>query len=172
MSASLIGNRGSSWFLILVGLIDHAGHASLRSLDGPLRAEPLQACMGSGSGEPRFWSRSKRSRHFRLHPSRRPRGTIRPGSVGSFWLGHAVASDPSRNSVPSTHMRCRTTAILRATAAMAPRRPLVFISRMLQAFRLDHLIGSHEHGICGGVEGRAHVGVAGVGYATGIVLLA
>jgi hypothetical protein len=55
---------------------------------------------------------------------------------------------------------------------MAPRRPLVFISRMLQAFRLDHLIGSHEHGICGGVDGRAHVGVAGVGYATGIVLLA
>lgn len=54
--------------------------------------------------------------------------------------GHAAASDPSRNSVPSTHMRCRTTAILRATATMARRRPLVFISRMPQAFRLDHLI--------------------------------
>jgi len=77
-SASLIGHGGQA--VLIVGLIDHAGHASLRSLDGSLRAEPLHACMGSGSGEPRLWTRSERSRHFRLHPSRRPRGTIRPGS--------------------------------------------------------------------------------------------
>lgn len=140
MVASLIGLRGQAGFVILVGLIDHAGHASLRSLDGSLRTEPLHACMGSGSGEPRFWTRSKRSSHLRLHPSRRPRGTIRPGSVGGFRSGHAAASDPSRNSVPSTHMRCRTTAILRATATIARRRPLVFMSCMPQAFRVDHLI--------------------------------
>ena len=36
--------------------------------------------MGSGSGEPRLWTRSKRSSHFRLHPSRRPRRTFRLGS--------------------------------------------------------------------------------------------
>jgi len=43
---------GSSTFLIVVGLIVHAGHASLRSLLAPLRLEPLHACMGSGSGKP------------------------------------------------------------------------------------------------------------------------
>lgn len=65
-----------------------------------------------------------------------------PARIGSWWgrSGHAAASDPCRNSVPSAHMRCRTTASLRATATMARRRPLVFISRMPQAFRLDHVI--------------------------------
>ena len=63
---------------------------------------------------------------------------------------------------PSTHMRCRTTAILRATATMARRRPLVFISRTPQAFRLRPGDRAHQHGVGGRVEGRAHVGVAGV----------
>ena len=54
--------------------------------------------------------------------------------------GHATASDPRRKSEPSIHMRCRTTAILRATATIARRRPLVFISRTPQAFRLDQAI--------------------------------
>lgn len=65
-----------------------------------------------------------------------------PARIG-LWCGssgHAAASDPCRNSVPSAHMRCRTTASLRATATMARRRPLAFISRMPQAFRLDHAI--------------------------------
>jgi hypothetical protein len=55
--------------------------------------------------------------------------------------GHAAAScDPSRKSEPSAHMRWSTTAILRATATIARRRPLVFISRTPQAFRLDQAI--------------------------------
>ena len=127
---------GSSSFLVVVGLIVHAGHASLRSLLAPFRLEPLHACMGSGSGEPRFGTRSKRSSHFRLHPSRRPHGTIRPGSVSRATSNHAATSDPNRNSVPSIHMRWSKTAILRATATMARRRPLVFISRTPHAFRL------------------------------------
>jgi len=53
------------------------------------------------------------------------------------WLSHAAASDPRRKSEPSIHMRCRTAAILRATATTARRRPLVFISRTPQALRLD-----------------------------------
>lgn len=36
-------------------------------------------------------------------------GEVRLNGSGS---GHAVASDPSRKSVPSTPMRCSTTAIL------------------------------------------------------------
>lgn len=53
---------------------------------------------------------------------------------------HAAASDPRRKSEPSTHMRWSTTAILRATATIARRRPLIFISRTPQALRLDQAI--------------------------------
>src|SRR5215475_15931904 len=42
------------------------------------------------------------------------------------------------NSVPSTHMRCRTTASLRATATVAFRSPLRLASLMPQAFSADH----------------------------------
>lgn len=130
----------SSFCLSLRGLIVHAGHASLRSLVARFRLEPLHACMGSGSGKPRFGTRSKRSGHNRLHPSRRPRGTIRPGSESLAVLVHAAASDPNRNSVPSIHMRWSKTAILRATATMARRLPLVFMRRTPHAFRLLHAI--------------------------------
>ena len=53
---------------------------------------------------------------------------------------HAAASDPRRKSEPSTHIRWSTTAILRATATIARRRPLVFIKRTPQALRLDQAI--------------------------------
>ncbi len=70
---------------------------------------------------------------------------VRVGRSGRDRFGrcrsaHAAASDPSRKSEPSTHIRWSTTAILRATATMARRRPLVFISRTPQAFRLDQAI--------------------------------
>ena len=115
-----LSNRawGSSWFVILVGLIDHAGHASLRSLDGSLRAEPLHACMGSGSGEPRLWTRSERSRHFRLHPSRRPRGTIRPGSDCGA-VGQVMPPPPIR---AGTQCRRPTCGAGRQQACGPPRR--------------------------------------------------
>lgn len=140
---------GSSSFLVIfVGLIVHAGHASLHSLLAPSCLEPLHACMGSGSGEPRFWTRSERSSHNRLHPSRRPHGTIRPGSGSRAVLDHAAASDSNRNSVPSIHMRWSTTAILRATATMARRRPLVFISRTPHAFKLLQATTIYPAGLC------------------------
>src|ERR1700745_1064693 len=42
------------------------------------------------------------------------------------------------NSVPSTHMRCRMTASLRATATLALRSPLRLVSLVPQAFSPDH----------------------------------
>src|SRR6185437_804582 len=42
------------------------------------------------------------------------------------------------NSVPSTHMRCRMTASLRATATLALRSPLRLVSLVPQAFSADH----------------------------------
>lgn len=74
-----------------------------------------------------------------IHPIVRVR-TIPAGSA-ELSSDHAAASlAPRRNSLPSTHMRCKTTANLRATATRARRRPLVFISRTPQAFKLDHAI--------------------------------
>ena len=57
-----------------------------------------------------------------------------------LWSDHAATSDPRRKSVPSAHIRWSTTAILRATATTARRRPFVFISRTPHAFRLDQAI--------------------------------
>src|SRR5262245_9196958 len=42
------------------------------------------------------------------------------------------------NSVPSTHMRCRMTASLRATATVALRSPFRLASLIPQAFSADH----------------------------------
>src|SRR5499427_8634100 len=42
------------------------------------------------------------------------------------------------NSVPSTHIRCRMTASLRATATVAFRSPLRLASLSPQAFSADH----------------------------------
>src|SRR5258708_18195348 len=42
------------------------------------------------------------------------------------------------NSVPSTHIRCRMTASLRATATLAFRSPLRLASLIPQAFSADH----------------------------------
>jgi hypothetical protein len=43
-----------------------------------------------------------------------------------------------RNSVPSSHMRCRTTARRLATATMARRMPRRWATRMPHAFSHDH----------------------------------
>src|SRR5207344_2177299 len=60
-------------------------------------------------GEPRYWSRSKRSRHLRLHPE--PSSTRSTKTV-LYWeplrLGHAAASiRVARKSVSLIHIRCR-----------------------------------------------------------------
>lgn len=120
--------------------IVHAGHASLRSLVAPVQRSRCTHAWDQGLESLALGRAWGRSRHFRLHPSRRPRGTIRPGSSGGWVSAHAAASDPCRKSEPSTHMRWRRTAILRATATIARRRPFVFISRTPQALRLYQAI--------------------------------
>ena len=76
-------------------------------------------------------------RTLRTHPTRRPREDIflpeqNPLSCGEFSCvvrrrqaaaGTAVLSLLQRNSLPSTHIRCRTTAKRLATATMARRIP-------------------------------------------------
>ena len=77
-----------------------------------------------------------RSRH-----RQRPDRDVRlPRGAGNFWcMLYAVASfADQRKSVPSTHMRCMTTASLRATATLALRIPLRLATRMPHAFSADH----------------------------------
>ena len=45
-----------------------------------------------------------------------------------------------RNSLPSTHIRCRTTARRLATATMARRIPRRWATRIPQAFSHDHFL--------------------------------
>ena len=55
--------------------------------------------------------------------------------VISFYARYAAALFVDQlNSVPSTHMRCRTTASLRATATVAFRSPLRLVSLIPHAF--------------------------------------
>ena len=50
----------------------------------------------------------------------------------------ATSFDDQLNSVPSTHMRCRMTASLRATATLALRRLLRLAIRIPQDLSADH----------------------------------
>jgi hypothetical protein len=63
-------------------------------------------------------------------PLREPRIYIRYAAASLF---------DQVNSVLSTHMRCRMTASLRATATLALRSPFRLASLMPQAFSADHL---------------------------------
>ena len=74
----------------------------------------------------------------RTHYRHRPGRDVVPRPVaGACASGCSLAVDQV-NSVPSTHMRCMTTASLRATATLALRRPLRLTSFMPQAFSADH----------------------------------
>src|SRR5215475_13438199 len=72
-----------------------------------------------------------------------PAGTSFSGRVAGTlrfrYVDKAVTSLLDQlNSVPSTHMRCRMTASLRATATLALRNPLRLVSLVPQAFSADH----------------------------------
>ena len=92
-----------------------------------------------------------------------------------FWILHdfhaATASRVQRNSVPSTQMRCMTTANRRASATttIIQQRLAIFIA---QALSQDHLSVRGQHDLGRFVEhGPQHL-VAASRYATGAVALA
>src|SRR5208283_447770 len=90
-------------------------------------------------------------RTLRTHLTRRPRGDIFLPEQNSLNLllaplaAHAALAVAAlalllqRNSVPSTHMRCRITARRLATAIMARRIPRRWATRMPHASSHDHL---------------------------------
>src|SRR4029450_11230044 len=73
------------------------------------------------------------SRQGRLFPhvSRKPCDLLYARYAAPFFVDQL-------NSVPSSHMRCRMTASLRATATLALRSPLRLASLIPQAFSADH----------------------------------
>src|SRR5260370_3662071 len=94
-------------------------------------------------------------RTLRTHPTRRPREDIllpeqnvisvpavflRSPPPVQATLGMAALSLLQRNSLPSTHIRCRTTARRLATATMARPIPRRCATRMPHAFSHDHLL--------------------------------
>src|SRR5258705_7971078 len=90
---------------------------------------------------------------LRTHPTRRPHEDIflpeqnalspclqfSPLPVQAA-AGTAVLSLLQRNSLPSTHIRCRTTARRLATATMARRIPRRWATRTPHAFSHDHFL--------------------------------
>src|SRR5216683_3480638 len=86
---------------------------------------------------------------LRTHPTRRPREDIflpeqnalspcRSPPPVQAAVGTAVLSLLQRNSLPSTHIRCSTTARRLATATMARRIPRRWATRTPHAFSHDH----------------------------------
>ena len=70
--------------------------------------------------------------------------SVRPARNSiSLMLRYAAAtiSLPQRNSVPSTHMRCRTPASLRASATFARFRPRRLATSMAQRFSAEKRVG-------------------------------
>jgi hypothetical protein len=144
MSASLIGHLGSSAFRLSttsVSMSPTGSRFSSESAQGP-------SIMGSedeaeqSNGRPCRQTTAGPSGHaISPHPSSREghRSTARWSSSfllsGLILPAHAAAASlVQRNSVPSTHMRCRTTANRRASATIAffiPRRLAICIAHAL-----------------------------------------
>jgi hypothetical protein len=148
MSASLIGRLRSSTFRLSATAMSMSltgSRFSSESAPGPFhhgirgRGRTIfQATLSSGSS----------GRANLPHPSSREGHRSTAGWISSFLLSglmlrgfHAAAvagSRVHRNSVPSTHMRCMTTASRRARATIAffiPRRLAIC---MAQALSQDH----------------------------------
>ena len=90
---------------------------------------------------------------LRTHPIRRPREDIFLPEQNALSpclqfsqlpvqaaAGAAALSLRQRNSLPSIHIRCRTTARRLATATMARRIPRRWATRMPHAFSHDHFL--------------------------------
>jgi len=99
--------------------------------------QPLQALVRR-CGEPCSWACFMHSGTLRLHPDHVHAGTLLLGSEALLF--HDLApSVLQRNGTSSSHMRCRMTASLRATAMTARRWPRVLASFMPQALSGDHV---------------------------------
>lgn len=87
----------------------------------------------------RLASQSIGRSHHRQRPGRDVRSRAERELLLISLALYAVASfADQRKSLPSTHIRCRMTASLRATATLALRMPIRLARRMPHAFSADH----------------------------------
>ena len=135
-------------------------HDGIRGVGGLIRTTTL-------AGDADRHDRLSTSRSNSPHPPS-PEGRCSAGPAELFcarvaqWCDHAaaVASLPQRNSVPSSHMRCRTMASLRATATIArfiPRRRAIVHA---PGFQAAPLLRAHEQRLGALEQRRAHHRVA------------
>ena len=118
-------------------MMPHGALASLRGRRKPPH-DGMRRMGGTICRAPFAADRRQGRRPLRTHPTRRPRGDIflpeqnalspcrhflRSPPPVQATIGAAVLSLLQRNSLPSTHIRCRTTARRLATATMARRIP-------------------------------------------------
>jgi hypothetical protein len=118
-------------------MMPHGALASLRGRRKPPH-DGMRRMGGTIFGAPFAADQRQGRRPLRTHPTRRPRGDIflpeqnalspcrhflRSPPPVQATVGAAVLSLLQRNSLPSTHIRCRTTARRLATATMARRIP-------------------------------------------------
>ena len=78
--------------------------------------------------------------HLAHRPHGNDVGSASSGGNCNSFLHPATACLPQRNSELSTHMRCRMTASLRATATRARAMPRRFATCMPQARSEDHFV--------------------------------
>jgi len=140
MTASLIGRFSQARVVVSVTGRSRGSRFSSQSVSSLL--DGAAARIGKTVWRARFWTRFRAQQSLTASSIPSSTRTIQPpGVLAEVRSTHAAASfDPRRNSEPSSHMRWRMTASLRATATMARRRPFVLISLTPHAFRLDQVI--------------------------------
>jgi len=145
MSASLIGRLGSTTFRLSTATGSMSLASSCFSSESALRPfhHGIRRRGGAISSTALASDERKVQADMRTHLIHRPARDIVPplGGARVFLLSglilpaHAAAASlVQRNSVPSTHMRCRTTANRRASATIAffnPRRLAICIAHAL-----------------------------------------
>ena len=149
MSASLIGRLGSSTFRLSTTTVSMSltgsrfspesaprpFHHGIRGRGGTIYSAALPSGDGRASGHANSPHPSSREGH---HSTTRWSSSFLLLPLILFGSHAAAVSLVHRNSVPSTHMRCRITANRRASATIAffiPRRLAICIAQAL----------SHDH---------------------------
>src|ERR1700710_1851786 len=89
----------------------------------------------------------------------------------SLYAASAAAFSATK-VVPSTSIRCSTTASLRARATLALRMPARLANRIAQLFRVEPFTGRVRDDICCFVKGGSNTDIADLGNPAGDICLA
>src|SRR5215471_2760503 len=138
MRTHLLGFIGALAFLVGLQTADAAPSVSNGSTLARETRQPAVQCGCQADRSP-FRSSEFRNRNFESISLQRTTAVfLRSPRRLKATAGTAVLSLLHRNSLPSTHIRCRTTASRLATATIARRIPRRWATRTPHAFSHDH----------------------------------